>query len=34
MKHFNVVAEEVMHDGDVLCMQKDRSKYDYTFVKS
>lgn len=30
MKHYNVVAAVVMHDGEVLCMQKGRTKYDYT----
>ena len=30
MNLYNVVVAVVMHDGEVLCMQKGRTKYDYT----
>lgn len=30
MKHFNVVCAVVVNDGKVLCMQKGKTKYDYT----
>lgn len=33
MKHYNVVAAVVCHDGKYLCMQKDKTKFDYTSYK-
>lgn len=29
MKHYNVVAAVVCHDGKYLCMQKGKTKYEY-----
>ena len=33
MKHYNVVAAVVCHDGKFLCMQKGKTKFDYTSFK-
>lgn len=33
MKHYNVVAAVVCHDGKYLCMQKGKTKFDYTSYK-
>lgn len=33
MKHYNVVAAVVCHEGKILCMQKGRARYDYTSYK-
>lgn len=30
LKHYNVVCAVVINDGEVLCMQKGQTKYDYT----
>ena len=32
-KHYNVVAAVVCQDGKYLCMQKSKTKYDYTSYK-
>ena len=32
-KHYNVVAAVVCQDGKYLCMQKGKTKYDYTSYK-
>lgn len=33
MTHYNVVAAVVCHDGKFLCMQKGKTKFDYTSYK-
>lgn len=33
MKHYNVVAAVVCHDGKYLCMQKGKTKFEYTSYK-
>ena len=33
MKHYNVVAAVVYHDGKYLCMQKGKTKFEYTSYK-
>lgn len=33
MKHYNVVAAVVCQDGKVLCMQKGKTKFEYTSFK-
>lgn len=33
MKHYNVVAAVVCHNGKYLCMQKDKTKFEYTSYK-
>ncbi len=33
MKHYNVVAAVVLQDGKYLCMQKGKTKFDYTSYK-
>ena len=33
MKHYKVVAAVVCHDGKYLCMQKGKTKFDYTSYK-
>ena len=33
MKHYNVVAAVVCHEGKYLCMQKGKTKFDYTSYK-
>ena len=33
MKHYNVVAAVICHKGRYLCMQKGKTKYDYTSFK-
>lgn len=33
MKHYNVVAAVVCQNGKYLCMQKGKTKYDYTSYK-
>ena len=33
MKHYNVVAAVIEHDGKILCMQKGQTKYPYTSFK-
>ena len=33
MKHYNVVAAVVSHDGKYLCMQKGKTKFEYTSYK-
>ncbi len=33
MKHYNVVAAIIIHDGEILCMQRGISKYDYISKK-
>lgn len=30
MKHYNVVCAVIVNNGEVLCMQKGKTKYDYT----
>ena len=33
MKHYEVVAAVIEHDGKILCMQRDKGKYDYISYK-
>ena len=33
MKHYNVVAAVVCHEGKFLCMQKGKTKFEYTSYK-
>jgi 8-oxo-dGTP diphosphatase len=33
MKHYNVVAAVIQHEGRYLCMQKGETKYSYTSYK-
>ncbi len=33
MKHYEVVAAIIVCDGKILCMQRGRTKYDYTSYK-
>jgi 8-oxo-dGTP diphosphatase len=33
MKHYQVVAAVICHDGKYLCMQKGKTKYEYTSYK-
>ena len=33
MKHYNVVAAVVCHKGKYLCMQKGKTKFEYTSYK-
>ena len=33
MKHYNVVAAVICHEGKYLCMQKGRTKFEYTSYK-
>ena len=33
MKHYNVVAAVVCHNGKYLCMQKGKTKFEYTSYK-
>lgn len=33
MKHYEVVAAVILHDGKYLCMQKGKTKFDYTSFK-
>ena len=33
MMHYNVVAAVACHDGKFLCMQKDKTKFEYTSYK-
>ena len=33
MKHYNVVAAVICHEGKFLCMQKGQTKFDYTSFK-
>jgi 8-oxo-dGTP diphosphatase len=33
MKHYNVVAAVVCHEGRFLCMQKGKTKFEYTSYK-
>lgn len=33
MKHYNVVAAVICHNGKILCMQHGKTKFDYTSYK-
>ena len=33
MKHIEVVAGVIEHDGKILCMERDQGKYDYVSFK-
>lgn len=33
MKHFNVAAAIIRVDGEILCMQRGKTKYEYTSMK-
>ena len=33
MKHYEVVAAVIVYDNKILCMQRDKAKYDYTSYK-
>ena len=33
MKHYEVVAAIIVYDNKILCMQRDKAKYDYTSYK-
>lgn len=33
MKHYNVVAAAIRHNGKILCMQRGKTKFDYTAYK-
>ena len=33
MKHLDVVAAIIIHDGKILCVQRDTNKYDYISKK-
>lgn len=33
MKHYEVVAAVIEHDGKILCMQRNKGKFDYVSYK-
>ena len=33
MKHYEVVAAVIEHDGKILCMQRNKAKFDYVSYK-
>lgn len=33
MKHYEVVAAVIEHDGKILCMQRNKGKFDYVNYK-
>ena len=33
MKHYEVVAAVIVYDNKILCMERDKAKYDYTSYK-
>ena len=33
MKHYNVVAAAIRHNDKILCMQRGKTKFDYTAYK-